>query len=92
QNASSDKAVFDMKSQTVTLTENVIVTQGKNIIKGDRLVIDVTTGKSTFQMNDNGRTSAVFEAKGDIGSLSGQPKDKDKDKAKSKGDPKPASQ
>ncbi len=92
QNASSDKAVFDMKSQTVTMTENVVVTQGKNIIKGDRLVIDVTTGKSTFQMNDNGRTSAVFEAKGDIGSLGGQPKDKDKEKAKAKGDPKPASQ
>jgi lipopolysaccharide transport protein LptA len=63
QNASSDKAVFDVKAQTVTLTENVVVTQGKNIIKGDRLVIDVTTGKSTFQMNDSGRTSAVFEAK-----------------------------
>ncbi len=87
QNASSDRAVFDVKSQTVTLTENVIVTQGKNIIKGDRLVIDLTTGQSTFQMKDNGRTSAVFEAKGDLGALNGDAKNKEKKGAEKKDAP-----
>ncbi len=88
QNASSDKAVFDVKSQTVTLTENVVVTQGQNIIKGDKLIIDVTTGRSTFQMKENsGRTSAVFEAKGGMQSLGGGDAKKEKKGAEKKAAP-----
>ena len=46
QNASGDTGVFDMKANTVTLSGNVIVSQGQNVMRGDRLVVDLTTGTS----------------------------------------------
>lgn len=49
QTATSEWALFDVKSQTVTIGGNVVLTQGENVIKGDRLVIDLTTGRSRFE-------------------------------------------
>jgi lipopolysaccharide export system protein LptA len=46
QTASGDSGLYDMKSNTVTLKGNVTVSQGQNILRGDRLVVDMTTGKS----------------------------------------------
>lgn len=48
QATTSDWAVFDARSQTVTIGGNVILSQGDNVIKGDELVIDLTTNKSRF--------------------------------------------
>ena len=36
-----------MKANTVTLSGNVVVSQGQNVMRGDRLVVDLTTGVST---------------------------------------------
>jgi lipopolysaccharide export system protein LptA len=36
-------------SQLVTIGGNVVLTQGFNTIKGDRLVIDLKTGLSRFE-------------------------------------------
>jgi lipopolysaccharide export system protein LptA len=44
--ATGDTALFDMKSNTVTLQGNVVVSQGPNIMRGDRLVVDLTSGVS----------------------------------------------
>jgi lipopolysaccharide export system protein LptA len=49
QTATGDNGVFDMKSNTVTLLGNVVVTQGQNILKGDRLVVNLTTGVSNVE-------------------------------------------
>jgi lipopolysaccharide export system protein LptA len=46
QTATGDTGVFDMLSNTVTLTGNVVVSQGPNVMRGDRLVVDLTTGVS----------------------------------------------
>jgi lipopolysaccharide export system protein LptA len=46
QTATGDSALFDMKSNTVTLQGNVIVSQGPNVMRGERLVVDLTTGVS----------------------------------------------
>jgi lipopolysaccharide export system protein LptA len=46
QTATGETALFDMKSNTVTLQGNVVVSQGANIMRGDRLVVDLTTGVS----------------------------------------------
>ena len=35
-----------MKSNTVTMTGNVLVSQGQNVLRGERLVVDLTTGVS----------------------------------------------
>ncbi|MDX2263640.1 MAG: LptA/OstA family protein [Hyphomicrobiales bacterium] len=85
QDASSDSAVFDVKAQTVTLIDNVVVTQGKNIIKGDRLVIDVPTGRSTFLMNDNRKMRAFLAPRSE-----GEGDDKDEKTAKPKAKAAPA--
>jgi lipopolysaccharide export system protein LptA len=46
QTATGDTALFDMKSNTVTLAGNVLVSQGPNVMRGERLVVDLTTGVS----------------------------------------------
>ena len=44
QTASGENAVFDVKSNTVVMTGNVVVTQGPTVLKGDRMVSNLTTG------------------------------------------------
>jgi lipopolysaccharide export system protein LptA len=44
QNASGDIGVYDVKKKTITLTGNVVVSQGKNVLHGDRVVVDTVTG------------------------------------------------
>ena len=46
QTATGDSALFDMKANTVTLKGNVVVSQGQNVMRGDRLVVNLTTGVS----------------------------------------------
>ncbi len=41
-----DNGVFDMRANTVTMIGNVLLTKEKNVLKGDRLVVDLTTGVS----------------------------------------------
>lgn len=44
QTATGDAAVFDVASNSVTLIGNVVVTHGQNVIRGDRINVDLTTG------------------------------------------------
>ena len=44
QNASGDLGVYDMKKKTITLTGNVVISQGKNVVRGERVVVDTTRG------------------------------------------------
>jgi lipopolysaccharide export system protein LptA len=46
QNASGDLGVYDLKKKTITLTGNVVVSQGQNVLHGDRVVVDTTTGNA----------------------------------------------
>jgi lipopolysaccharide export system protein LptA len=57
QTAAGDTGIFDMQSNTVTLNGNVVVTHGKDVVKGQRLVVDLTTGVSRI---DGGRVDALF--------------------------------
>lgn len=50
QTATGEIGVFDVKSNTVTLTgKPVILTQGPNVIRGQKLTVDLTTGVSRFE-------------------------------------------
>jgi lipopolysaccharide export system protein LptA len=49
QNATGDVGVYDLRSKTITLTGNVVVSQGKNVVRGDRVVVDTTTGYSRIE-------------------------------------------
>ena len=49
QKASGDIGVYDLKKKTITLTGNVVVSQGKNVLHGDRVVVDTVTGNAHFE-------------------------------------------
>jgi lipopolysaccharide export system protein LptA len=44
QTASGENGVFETKSNTVVITGNVVVTLGATVLKGDRMVSNLTTG------------------------------------------------
>jgi len=46
QNATGDSGVFDMRANTVTLIGNVVVTRGADVLRGRKLVVDLTSGTS----------------------------------------------
>jgi len=62
QTATSDWALFDVTSQQVTIGGNVVLSQGENVIKGDRLVIDLKTGRSRFE--NEGQVAAKKRVRG----------------------------
>jgi lipopolysaccharide export system protein LptA len=49
QVATGERGEFDMRTNTVTLSGNVVVTKGENILKGPRLVVNLTTGVSRME-------------------------------------------
>ncbi len=58
QNATGDWADFDVKANQVTVGGDVVLTQDKNVVRGTRLVIDMTTGQSTIQNDPSGAWTA----------------------------------
>jgi lipopolysaccharide export system protein LptA len=61
QRATGNHGVFDMRSNTVTLTGNVVLTQGGNVLRGDRLSVDLTTQRSKLESpKSGGRVEGVF--------------------------------
>lgn len=59
QNASGDLGVYDLKRKTITLTGNVTVSQGKNVLHGDRVVVDTVTGNAHFDSAGSATPSRV---------------------------------
>lgn len=56
QTATGELGIFDMKSNTVTLTGNpVIMTQGQNVLRGGKLVVDLTSGVSRIEAGKSGQ-------------------------------------
>lgn len=46
QTATGKTGLFDMKTNTVTLLGDVLVSQGPNVLRGEKLTVDLTTGVS----------------------------------------------
>jgi len=59
QTATGDNGVFDMRANTVTLIGNVVISQGGNVVKGDRLTVDMTTGVSRVECGKTATTCRV---------------------------------
>jgi len=69
QTTSSDWAIYDVPGQLVTVGGNVVLSQGQNVLKGNRLIIDLKTGESRFAntgtaATGGGRIRALFMPKG----------------------------
>jgi lipopolysaccharide export system protein LptA len=58
ENATGDAAT-NMRENTVTLIGSVVVTRGSNVLRGQRLVVDLTSGISKM---DGGRIDGIFQS------------------------------
>jgi len=54
QTASGENGLYDLKSNSITLTGNVVVTQGQNVLRGERMVVDMTTGVTRVESGKPG--------------------------------------
>ena len=66
QVVTGETAVFDTRSNLVTMLGGVVLTQGKNVLRGDRLMVDMTTGVSRVE-SDSGRVQGLFQSSGQGG-------------------------
>jgi lipopolysaccharide export system protein LptA len=64
QVVTGDNAIFDTKTNLITMTGGVVLTQCMNVLKGDRLSVDMTTGVSRVDA-DNGKVQGVFIQSGE---------------------------
>jgi lipopolysaccharide export system protein LptA len=79
QTATGESGIFDMQGNTVTLLGNVVISQGQNVVRGDRLTVDLTSGVSRVEC---GKTQGQCRVQALIQPSSMKDKDKDKDKDK----------
>lgn len=63
QVVTGETAVFDTKTNLITMFGGVVLTQGKNVLRGDRLLVDMTTGVSRVE-SDSGRVQGLFQSSG----------------------------
>lgn len=66
QIVTGETAIFDTKTNLVTMQGGVVLTQGKNVLRGDRLLVDMTTGVSRVE-SDSGRVQGLFQSSGQGG-------------------------
>jgi len=57
QTATGDLGLFEMRTNTVTLSGNVVVSQGQNVVQGEKLIVDLTTGVSRV----DGKARMLFQ-------------------------------
>jgi lipopolysaccharide export system protein LptA len=71
QVVTGETAIFDTKANLITMLGGVVLTQCKNVLRGDRLLVDMTTGVSRVE-SDGGRVQALIQqGQGAQGSGSG---------------------
>jgi lipopolysaccharide export system protein LptA len=63
QVVTGETAVFDTKANMITMLGGIVLTQGKNVLRGDRLLVDMTTGVSRVE-SDSGRVQGLFISSG----------------------------
>jgi lipopolysaccharide export system protein LptA len=58
QVVSGETAVFDTRTNLITMLGGVVLTQCKNVMRGDRLTVDMTTGVSRIE-SDSGKVQLL---------------------------------
>jgi lipopolysaccharide export system protein LptA len=70
QVVTGETAVFETKTNLITMLGGVVLTQCRNVLRGDRLMVDMTTGVSRVE-SDSGKVQGRFIQSGqDCGSAS----------------------
>ena len=60
ETAAGDVGVYDVPARTITLDGNVVLTRGQNVLRGNRLVMNMETGLSRIT---GGRVKAIIDPK-----------------------------
>ncbi len=60
QSAKGAKVVVDMGKQTITMSGGVVLSQGANVISGERLVVDLVSGSARVEETAGQRIRGVF--------------------------------
>jgi lipopolysaccharide export system protein LptA len=59
QIVTGETAIFDTKANLITMAGGVVLTQCNNVLRGDRLLVDMTTGVSRVE-SDSGKVQGLF--------------------------------
>lgn len=59
QKATGDRADFMMKENIVVLTGNVVVSQGQNVMRGDKLIVELNSSKAHMEAGSAGKPGRV---------------------------------
>lgn len=59
QKATGDRADFMMKENVVILTGNVVVSQGQNVMRGDKLVVELNSSRAHMEAGTAGKPGRV---------------------------------
>jgi lipopolysaccharide export system protein LptA len=60
QVVTGETAIFDTKANLITMAGGVVLTQCKNVLRGDRLLVDMTTGVSRVE-SDSRKVHVLIE-------------------------------
>lgn len=63
ETAEGDAGVYDVDNGIITLTGSVVLTRGENVVRGNRLVLNLATGVSRIEGapdGDGGRVRGLF--------------------------------
>jgi len=60
QVATGDTGVFDMQANTVTLLGNVVLSKGMNVLKGEKLTVNLGSGEAKIEGGKGGGVSALL--------------------------------
>jgi lipopolysaccharide export system protein LptA len=66
QIATGETAIFDTKTNLITMAGGVVLSQCKNVLRGSRLLVDMTTGVSRVE-SDDGRVHVLVDQSSDKG-------------------------
>ena len=60
QSARGNRAVYEIASDSVTFSGNVVVASDENVIRGDTLVLNITNRRTIIRPSQGGRVRGVF--------------------------------
>lgn len=63
QKARGNRAVYDVGTDSVTFTGDVVIASDENVIRGETLVLQIGGGRTTISPTSNGRVQGVFRPK-----------------------------
>jgi lipopolysaccharide export system protein LptA len=68
QQARGDRAVYEVTTDSVTFSGNVIVASAANVLRGETLVMQVSSGRTSLAPGSRGRVQGVFRPRSSGGS------------------------